>query len=445
MHGVAGEAAVPELIGALALVEGRGAAATRLARALGCTGMSVYLPTEGAGATAPADLAGAGETDRAGRALGDGGPGGLVPAPGLADPLGGAAEGPAFLQRCATAGEHFQVLDTGNGVPLSIRGVRSEGAVFVVTGAACGGADLEALRPLLPLLHRLLAAELRGVATASAAAPSSAGAERVEAIERRAAEAAAEAKAEFLAMMSHELRTPLNAIIGYTELLDLGVSGPLNPQQTSHLERVRASSRHLLSLINDILDLARIEAGHMSVLQEPADAAGVVADAVALLLPHAEQRGVELVTACTGEHPFIGDADRARQVLSNIVSNALKFTPPGGSVTVHCDAEQQAPTGSRLSSDGPWTRIDVVDNGIGMSSAELAAAFQPFVQAERGTRRVHGGTGLGLTISRQLARLMGGDVTAVSEPGEGSTFTFWLPTRAAGAGQLDDSIRVRSR
>jgi signal transduction histidine kinase len=397
--------------------EARAEAAAQLAASLGCDALSMYVS--------------AGE----GRAL--------RPAIGLADPLTGV---PAqeFLQRCTVEGDHRAQLKHAGGAPVHARGLGEGTSVLVLTGARAGVADMACVRPLLPLLHALFTEELRGEASGASAGGSRLH-DRLEAVERRAAEAAAEAKAEFLAMMSHELRTPLNAIIGYTELLDLGVAGALNAEQTGHLERVRASSRHLLSLINDILDLARIEAGHMTVAHEPADAARVVGEVVALLAPYAARRNVQLIGPGPGSVPFVGDEYRSRQILSNVLSNAIKFTPQGGSVQVRCSTDARTPAGVRLPGPGPWTRLDVEDTGIGMSASELAAAFRPFVQAERGTRRVHGGTGLGLTISRQLARLMGGDVTGVSDAGTGSIFTIWLPARVAAAGELDDSIRVRAR
>jgi signal transduction histidine kinase len=415
-----GDRQIQRLIGELAGREGRLETGVRLAAALGCDGMSVYVR---------------------------GGPGGASrAAPGMADLLAGAAAADAFLAACEQKLEHRQVLHTDGGA-MEARGIGTADGVFVVTGPGSGRADLDEVRPLLPLVHGLLVAEQRAAAPSTPSTPSQRLHDRLETgatVERRAAEAVAEAKAEFLAMMSHELRTPLNSVIGYTELLGLGVSGELNAEQIGHLDRVRAGSQHLLSLINDILDLARIEAGHMTVAHAPADGAQVVEAAVALLDGPARERGVRLEVACAGELPFVGDLERARQVVSHMLSNALKFSRPGDVARVHCAGGQQPDPGVRLPGGGPWTRIAVTDTGVGMSPAELAAVFKPFVQGQRGTRRVHGGTGLGLTISRQLARLMGGDVTAVSEPGTGSTFTLWLPSHAAGDGLLDDSIRVRA-
>jgi signal transduction histidine kinase len=265
--------------------------------------------------------------------------------------------------------------------------------------------------------------------------------EAVEARER--AETADRAKSDFLASMSHELRTPINAIIGYAELMDIGVGGDLTEEQRHHVNRVRASSRHLLSLINDVLDLAKIEAGHMIVEQRKMNVRSTIADAVTLLALQAADKGVTLDDRCTGtELTCVGDPDRVRQVLANLLSNAVKFTETGGAILVRCGTSSDSDHGASLDGDGPWTYVEVADTGIGMAPEEAAAVFQPFVQAAAGRTRAHGGTGLGLTISRQLARLMGGDLTLRSEKGTGSTVTLWLPTTAGRAGKLDESIRV---
>ncbi|HET8657147.1 MAG TPA: ATP-binding protein, partial [Longimicrobiaceae bacterium] len=250
---------------------------------------------------------------------------------------------------------------------------------------------------------------------------------------RTAADEANRAKSDFLANMSHELRTPINAIMGYNELLEMEIGGPLTEKQREQLGRVRHSSEHLLALVDDILDLAKVEAGRMEVEQERADVRRVVAVSLSLVEPQAMERGIEVVNDCSESISYVGDEDRVRQILVNLLSNAVKFTEPGGRVTVRCDVARAPGEGARLIGEGPWVRLQVEDTGIGIAADETSEIFQPFVQAEKGRTRTHGGTGLGLAISRQLARLMGGDLTVRSAPGEGSCFSVWLPTGPAPA------------
>ena len=275
---------------------------------------------------------------------------------------------------------------------------------------------------------------------------------------RAEADMANQAKSEFLAMMSHEIRTPINAIMGYADILDAGIGGDLSEDQRGYLDRLRASSAHLLGLVNDILDLSKVDAGHMTVSRDPCSTRAVIEAGAALLRPQAEARGIALDA---GDHspdlPFLGDEHRTRQILVNLLSNAVKFTAPGGSVRVRCElaealpGDETAPTrpGERR---GPWVCLRVADTGIGIPPGQQHAIFEPFVQAEQGKTRTHGGTGLGLTISRRLARLMGGDLTLESTPGTGSTFSLWLPplrlgreTPPMGGARLPDGASRRSR
>ena len=250
------------------------------------------------------------------------------------------------------------------------------------------------------------------------------------ALEERSTEAerASRAKSEFLANMSHELRTPINAVIGYGELLETGVTGPVSDAQKAQLERIRASSEHLLALIDDILDFSKIGAGRIRVstarvpLRKPLDAA------LGLVIPQATEKGLAVVDAVSHdpEPEFAGDEHRVRQILVNLFSNAVKFTHAGGTITV--SSETAGPEGCAAeSAEAGCVFIRVADTGIGIPADQLEAIFEPFTQVETKLTRAAGGTGLGLSISRELARLMGGDLTVESRPGEGSTFTLVLP------------------
>jgi PAS domain S-box-containing protein len=247
------------------------------------------------------------------------------------------------------------------------------------------------------------------------------------------AEAANHAKSEFLANMSHELRTPMNAIIGYTDLMDAGIGGPLTDAQKDHLRRIRSSSRHLLGLVEDVLDLSKIEAGRISVARQCIRVTEPVATALEMMELQATERRLQVENRCrTEESCFLGDLDRVRQVLTNLLSNAIKFTEPGGRITISCATCTDPPADTAIEGAGPWLCIHVEDTGIGMSAEQIAAVFEPFVQAETGRTRTRGGTGLGLTISRRLARLMKGELTVRSAPGRGSCFTLWLPAQPSG-------------
>ncbi|MCC7449594.1 MAG: response regulator [Anaerolineae bacterium] len=244
----------------------------------------------------------------------------------------------------------------------------------------------------------------------------------------QAAKAEAEAsnilKSRFLANMSHELRTPLNSIIGYTELLMKGIYGPLTDQQENRLEKVIRNGRNLLALINDILDLSKIEAGKIELHLEPFEIEPLVREISVTLQPLTEQNGNTLELEC-GEAlgSMHADVSRVRQVLFNLLSNANKFTEAGRVwVKVHRETD---------TNNVDWIAFTVTDTGIGMSSEHLSRLFQEFAQADSSTTRKYGGTGLGLAISKRFCEMMGGDITVSSKLGEGSTFTVRLPAHGS--------------
>jgi PAS domain S-box-containing protein len=236
---------------------------------------------------------------------------------------------------------------------------------------------------------------------------------------RADAQAANRVKSEFLTTMSHELRTPLNAIAGYAELLTLGLRGPITPQQAEDLARIQHNQRHLLSLINDILNFARLEAGHLDFEVREVPVADLLSGLGPLVEPLVRARSLEY--SCTLEGvPVIAraDPDKVQQILINLLSNAIKFTQPGGRIGIDYDASPEG------------VMIHVRDTGRGVSADKLESMFEPFVQLDRRLTSSHEGTGLGLAISRDLARGMGGELSASSTPGAGSCFTLTLPRAA---------------
>lgn len=243
------------------------------------------------------------------------------------------------------------------------------------------------------------------------------------------AEAADRIKSAFLATMSHELRTPLNSIIGFTGIIIQGLAGPLTDEQKKQMNMVRNSATHLLALINDVLDISKIEAGQFEVYAEPFDLITVIEKAVAALKPAADKKRIDLnINITDGIGEILSDRRRVEQVLLNLLSNAIKFTDRGN-VTLSAELiPVYKPAGGDLGAKAaPAVRFRISDTGIGIAPDDLRKLFQPFRQIDTGLARKNEGTGLGLAICRRLADLMGGEVTAESEPDRGSVFTFIIP------------------
>ena len=232
---------------------------------------------------------------------------------------------------------------------------------------------------------------------------------------RVAAEEANRAKSAFLAVMSHELRTPLNAIVGYRDLLDSEVAGPITDQQRAHLARIDAGARQLITLIDQVLSFSRIEAGKEKVAHESTDLTSLVRETAALLEPTARKKGLDVVVALP-DAPVMLDTDtsKVRQILLNLLSNAVKFTERGN-------------VGMNLTALDSAVVVRVSDTGIGIDPADLKRIFEPFEQVDNSATRQQGGTGLGLPVSRELALLLGGDISVESVPGRGSVFSLVLP------------------
>ena len=237
------------------------------------------------------------------------------------------------------------------------------------------------------------------------------------AVAKERAETADRFKSAFLATMSHELRTPLNSIIGFTGILIQELPGPLNAEQRKQLEMVRESSRHLLALITDVLDISKIEAGQLVVHGEPFDLRASIMKVLGIVKPLAEKRHLTLqadLAAATGS--LFSDPRRIEQILLNLLTNAIKFTEEG-TVTLGVEKDEAS------------VRFSVADTGIGINPENLNKLFQPFQQVDSGLTRQHEGTGLGLAICQRLAGLLGGKIEVTSALGKGSVFTLTLPLK----------------
>lgn len=246
------------------------------------------------------------------------------------------------------------------------------------------------------------------------------------------------AKSEFLANVSHELRTPLAAIVGYIDLLRDGSYGELAPRMVGPIERIQSSAEHLQTLVDQILDLAKLSAGRLDVQREPLSLRAFVIDVASEVEPLIIEKGLTLSLQVPASLPRLStDPMHLRQILVNLLGNAVKFTARG-SITVRATllrdpARDAAAPAARqrplLAAGGAWVALQVADTGIGIAERDLLRIFDEFEQVEAGARgdSARRGTGLGLTITRRLARLLDGDITVESEPGRGSVFTCWLP------------------
>jgi len=256
---------------------------------------------------------------------------------------------------------------------------------------------------------------LQTFATQSALAIQNARLYREIETKSRELETASRHKSEFLANMSHELRTPLNAIIGFSEVLAERMFGEINDKQAEYLDDIVVSGRHLLALINDILDLSKIEAGRMELDLSEFELAAVIANTLSLVRERAQRRGIALASVVDPRiGPVRADERKVKQVLLNLLSNALKFTPEGGRIDVRAGLARD------------HVEIAVTDTGVGISPEDQATVFEEFRQVGAAAKKVEG-TGLGLAISRKFVELHGGAIRVASEPGKGSTFTFTLP------------------
>jgi len=243
---------------------------------------------------------------------------------------------------------------------------------------------------------------------------------------RAAAQAANEAKTRFVNMISHELRTPLGAIAGYAELLEVGIHGPLNEGQHEFIARIRHNQKYILRLVNQLLDLAKIESGRIDLNAAPVAVRAILHGVKPMIEPQIQERGLRLEIELTDPTIFFyADRDRIEQIVLNLLSNAAKFTAAGGTISIATTV-----TSERVS-------LRVQDTGVGISADKLETVFEPFVQANSPLSGSARGTGLGLAISRQLARTMGGNLWVESELGVGSTFTLELPRAHEPLSQVD--------
>lgn len=405
-----------QLIASLAASGDRTVRAAALAREFGATTLIVFICDEEIGV--------------------------FLPGPGFVQTLPNGHAWRAFLSDCANHGSATGTLSFHSASEsLPVIGYSDDSkVVLVLLGIESPVGDVAVLRDLLPLFVGVLRGE-RAVALATTH-------ERVakEAVARGAvitatldrtrlkledalrsardasevAEAANRTKGDFLATMSHELRTPLNAIGGYVELLSMGIHGPITPAQAEALSRVVRSQRHLLRLINDILNLARIEAGGLGYAMTNVALAEAITDLAPMIDPQIAAKSLRYELRNAASFPGVyADREKLQQILLNLLSNAVKFTSAGGAVWIEAGVANR-------DSDAALITVTVSDTGQGIPAKKLEWIFEPFTQVDASHSRAGEGAGLGLAISRDLARGMGGDLNATSEVGKGSVFTLTL-------------------
>lgn len=399
-----------DLLGACADRETRGDAARALAHRLGAEDVKLFSADPELGST--------------------------LPALGTPQTLRGAAQWRSFLSTCLETRSHVDTMEIEPGESALVHGRASaDGTVIAVIGGAPGTADLDALTPVLPVLGRLFTAErviqaieARAARAASAASRAAVLAQTLDEMRQRletalgdaqdaraSAEEANLAKSAFLATMSHELRTPLNAMIGYADLLQMGIPVKIPEESAQMVSRISLSARHLLELIEEILTFSKLEAGEEVINLEIVPLQIIIDEVIALSEPLTLVKGLVYETDIrVGDTQINTDPRKLRQILVNLLGNAAKFTSEG---KVRFEAYDEM--------DNFVFRV--TDTGMGIVAADLEQIFEPFWQSNNGTTRTAGGTGLGLTITRRLARLLGGDVRVTSELEHGTMFEVRLP------------------
>ena len=328
----------------------------------------------------------------------------------------------AALGATARDAEHLRLLrELGIGAyviaPMVARGAVVGAMTFVTAESGRRFGDLDVILAEDLASRAALAADNARLHTEALRARQDAAAAQVEAeAARGTAEAASRAKSEFLAVMSHELRTPLNAIAAYAELIEMGLRGPITAEQRSDLARIQRGQRHLMGLINGVLDYSRLEARAVHYAVQDVAIDEVLATCEALIAPQVSARRLTMTfDGCDAALAVRADPEKLQQIVLNLLTNAVKFTEPGGHITLGCNPMIDA------------VEITVTDTGHGIPADHLERIFEPFVQVDARLTRTHEGVGLGLAISRDLARGMGGDLTVESTRGTGSTFTLLLP------------------